>query len=313
MKVILANPRGFCAGVNMAIESLEKALEKFGSPLYVYHEIVHNRPVVERFSKRGVVFVDKIDDIPEGATVLYSAHGVSPTIRLESQKRNLLAIDATCPLVTKVHKEAVKFASEGYTIILIGHEGHDEVLGTMGEAPQNIVLVQEEESANKLELPKDTKVAFLTQTTLSVDEAQAIIDVLKKKFPTIVGPAKDDICYATQNRQEAVKEIVPEVDVVLVLGSQNSSNSMRLSELAITLGKPAYLIDSVKEIKSEWLINAQKVLITAGASAPEDVVEECVDWLRVNYNAQVENRIIREEHVQFPLPRELRVISNSTY
>ncbi len=313
MKVILANPRGFCAGVNMAIESLEKALEKFGSPLYVYHEIVHNRPVVERFSKRGVVFVDKIDDIPEGATVLYSAHGVSPTIRLESQKRNLLAIDATCPLVTKVHKEAVKFASEGYTIILIGHEGHDEVLGTMGEAPQNIVLVQDEESANKLELPKDTKVAFLTQTTLSVDEAQAIIDVLKKKFPTIVGPAKDDICYATQNRQEAVKEIVPEVDVVLVLGSQNSSNSMRLSELAITLGKPAYLIDSVKEIKSEWLINAQKVLITAGASAPEDVVEECVDWLRVNYNAQVENRIIREEYVQFPLPRELRVISNSTY
>ena len=312
MKVILANPRGFCAGVNMAIESLEKALEKFGSPLYVYHEIVHNRPVVERFSKRGVVFVDKIDDIPEGATVLYSAHGVSPTIRLESQKRNLLAIDATCPLVTKVHKEAVKFASEGYTIILIGHEGHDEVLGTMGEAPQNIVLVQDEESANKLELPKDTKVAFLTQTTLSVDEAQAIIDLLKKKFPTIVGPAKDDICYATQNRQEAVKEIVPEVDVVLVLGSQNSSNSMRLSELAITLGKPAYLIDSVKEIKSEWLINAQKVLITAGASAPEDVVEECVDWLRVNYNAQVENRIIREEHVQFPLPRELRVISNST-
>ncbi len=312
MKVILANPRGFCAGVNMAIESLEKALEKFGSPLYVYHEIVHNRPVVERFSKRGVVFVDKIDEIPEGATVLYSAHGVSPTIRLESQKRNLLAIDATCPLVTKVHKEAVKFASEGYTIILIGHEGHDEVLGTMGEAPQNIVLVQDEESANKLELPKDTKVAFLTQTTLSVDEAQAIIDVLKKKFPTIVGPAKDDICYATQNRQEAVKEIVPEVDVVLVLGSQNSSNSMRLSELAITLGKPAYLIDSVKEIKSEWLINAQKVLITAGASAPEDVVEECVDWLRVNYNAQVENRIIREEHVQFPLPRELRVISNST-
>ena len=312
MKVILANPRGFCAGVNMAIESLEKALEKFGSPLYVYHEIVHNRPVVERFSKRGVVFVDKIDEIPEGSTVLYSAHGVSPTIRLESQKRNLLAIDATCPLVTKVHKEAVKFASEGYTIILIGHEGHDEVLGTMGEAPQNIVLVQDEESAYKLELPKDTKVAFLTQTTLSVDEAQAIIDVLKKKFPTIVGPAKDDICYATQNRQEAVKEIVPEVDVVLVLGSQNSSNSMRLSELAITLGKPAYLIDSVKEIKSEWLINAQKVLITAGASAPEDVVEECVDWLRVNYNAQVENRIIREEHVQFPLPRELRVISNST-
>jgi len=311
MKVILANPRGFCAGVNMAIESLEKALAKFGSPLYVYHEIVHNRPVVERFSKKGVVFVDKIDDIPEGSTVLYSAHGVSPTIRQDSQKRNLLAIDATCPLVTKVHKEAVKFASEGYTIILIGHEGHDEVLGTMGEAPGSIVLVQDVQSANNLVLPEDTKVAFLTQTTLSVDEAQDIIKVLKKKFPTIIGPSKDDICYATQNRQEAVKELVPEVDLVIVLGSQNSSNSMRLSELAITLGKPAYLIDSVKEIKSEWLVNAEIILITAGASAPEDVVEECVDWLRVNYNAQVENRIIREEHVQFPLPRELRVISNS--
>jgi len=311
MKVILANPRGFCAGVNMAIESLEKALVKFGSPIYVYHEIVHNRPVVERFSKQGVVFVDKIDDIPEGSTVLYSAHGVSPTIRLDSQKRNLLAIDATCPLVTKVHKEAVKFASEGYTIILIGHEGHDEVLGTMGEAPGSIVLVQDVQSANNLILPEGARVAFLTQTTLSVDEAQDIIKVLKKKFPSIIGPSKDDICYATQNRQEAVKELVPEVDLVIVLGSQNSSNSMRLSELAITLGKPAYLIDSVKEIKNEWLVDAQIVLITAGASAPEDVVEECVDWLRVNYNAQVENRIIREEHVQFPLPRELRVISNS--
>lgn len=311
MKVILANPRGFCAGVNMAIESLEKALAKFGSPIYVYHEIVHNRPVVERFSKKGVVFVDKIDDIPEGSTVLYSAHGVSPTIRFDSQKRNLLAIDATCPLVTKVHKEAVKFASEGYTIILIGHEGHDEVLGTMGEAPGSIVLVQDVQSASNLILPEGVKVAFLTQTTLSVDEAQDIIQVLKKKFPTIIGPSKDDICYATQNRQEAVKELVPEVDLVIVLGSQNSSNSMRLSELAITLGKPAYLIDSVKEIKNEWLVDAEIVLITAGASAPEDVVEECVDWLRVNYNAQVENRIIREEHVQFPLPRELRVISNS--
>ncbi|NBR06823.1 MAG: 4-hydroxy-3-methylbut-2-enyl diphosphate reductase [Planctomycetes bacterium] len=311
MKVILANPRGFCAGVNMAIESLEKALAKFGSPLYVYHEIVHNRPVVERFSKKGVVFVDKIDDIPEGSTVLYSAHGVSPNIRLDSQKRNLLAIDATCPLVTKVHKEAVKFASEGYTIILIGHEGHDEVMGTMGEAPGSIVLVEDVQSANDLVLPKDTKVAFLTQTTLSVDEAQVIIEVLKKKFPNIIGPSKDDICYATQNRQEAVKEIVPEVDLVIVLGSQNSSNSMRLSELAKTLGKPSYLIDSVKEIKAEWLANAEIVLITAGASAPEDVVEECVDWLKLNYNAQVENRVIREEHVQFPLPRELRVISNS--
>jgi len=309
--VILANPRGFCAGVNMAIESLEKALIKFGSPLYVYHEIVHNRPVVERFSSRGVVFVNSIDEIPHGSTVLYSAHGVSPAIRQHSETRNLLAIDATCPLVTKVHKEAVKFASEGFTIILIGHEGHDEVLGTMGEAPSHMVLVQDIESAKLLVLPSATKVAYLTQTTLSVDEAQAIIEVLKKKFPSIVGPSKDDICYATQNRQEAVKEIVPEVDLVIVLGSQNSSNSMRLAELAKSLGKPAYLIDSVKEINREWLRNADKVLITAGASAPEDVVEECVDWLRKEYNAEIESRVIREEHVQFPLPRELRVISNA--
>ncbi len=295
----------------MAIESLEKALIKFGSPLYVYHEIVHNRPVVERFSSRGVVFVNSIDEIPHGSTVLYSAHGVSPAIRQHSETRNLLAIDATCPLVTKVHKEAVKFASEGFTIILIGHEGHDEVLGTMGEAPSHMVLVQDIESAKLLVLPSATKVAYLTQTTLSVDEAQAIIEVLKKKFPSIVGPSKDDICYATQNRQEAVKEIVPEVDLVIVLGSQNSSNSMRLAELAKSLGKPAYLIDSVKEINREWLRNADKVLITAGASAPEDVVEECVDWLRKEYNAEIESRVIREEHVQFPLPRELRVISNA--
>lgn len=311
MKVILANPRGFCAGVNMAIESLEKALIKFGSPLYVYHEIVHNRSVVERFSMRGVVFVNKIDEIPHGSTVLFSAHGVSPAIRQHSETRNLLAIDATCPLVTKVHKEAVKFASEGYTIILIGHEGHDEVLGTMGEAPSSIVLVQDIESAKLLVLPANAKVAYLTQTTLSVDEAQIIIEVLKEKFPAIIGPSKDDICYATQNRQEAVKEIVPEVDLVIVLGSQNSSNSLRLSELAKSLGKPAYLIDSVKEIKRDWLKNAENVLITAGASAPEDVVEECVDWLRREYNAEIESRVIREEHVQFPLPRELRVISNA--
>jgi 4-hydroxy-3-methylbut-2-enyl diphosphate reductase len=237
VKLILANPRGFCAGVNMAIESLEKALQVFGAPLYVYHEIVHNRPVVERFRKLGVVFVDHIDEIPPGAVVLYSAHGVAPAIRAASAARDLRAIDATCPLVTKVHLEAVRFAKEGYTILLIGHEGHDEVIGTMGEAPAHMVLVQDEDEAERVELPAGARAAFLTQTTLSVDDAERIIAVLKRRFPHIVGPSKDDICYATQNRQEAVKSIVPEADAVIVLGSQNSSNSMRLAELARAHGR----------------------------------------------------------------------------
>src|SRR6516164_3884459 len=244
MRIILANPRGFCAGVNMAIDSLERALELYGTPLYVYHEIVHNRPVVERFRKQGVVFVDGIEEIPEGATVLYSAHGVAPAIRKASVERNLHAIDATCPLVTKVHLEAVRFAREGYTILLIGHEGHDEVIGTMGEAPHNIRLVQDEDEVNALDLPADAKVAYLTQTTLSVDDANVIVDALKRRFPQIIGPSKDDICYATQNRQEAVKELVPEADMVIVLGSQNSSNSKRLAEIAESTGRRAFLVDN---------------------------------------------------------------------
>src|SRR5712671_6928618 len=248
----------------MAIESLEKALDLFGTPLYVYHEIVHNRSVVERFRKRGVVFVDGIDEIPEGATVLYSAHGVAPAIRQASAERDLRAIDATCPLVTKVHLEAVRFAREGYTILLIGHEGHDEVLGTLGEAPQSIRLVQDEAEVEALDLPGDAKIAYLTQTTLSVDDAEVIIAALRRRFPHIAGPSRDDICYATQNRQEAVKDLVPEADVVVVLGSQNSSNSMRLAELARGLGKPAYLIDAVRELRPEWLNGAKTVLITAG-------------------------------------------------
>src|SRR5690349_17579992 len=215
MKIILANPRGFCAGVNMAIESLERALALFGSPLYVYHEIVHNRPIVERFRTRGVVFVDDIAEVPSGGTVLYSAHGVSPVIRRHAAERNLRAIDATCPLVTKVHNEAVRFARAGYTIVLVGHEGHDEVIGTMGEAPANIVLVEDAADVAALTLPADAKLAFLTQTTLSVDEAKVVIDALRAKYPQVVGPSKDDICYATQNRQEAVRDIVPEADVVL--------------------------------------------------------------------------------------------------
>lgn len=310
LKIILANPRGFCAGVNMAIESLDRALELFGAPLYVYHEIVHNRPVVERFSGRGVVFVDHIDDIPEGSHVLYSAHGVAPAIRAAASERSLHAIDATCPLVTKVHLEAVRFSREGYTIILIGHEGHDEVVGTMGEAPGDIYLVQDAADVERLDLPADAKLAYLTQTTLSVDDAEVIIKALQRRFPRIIGPSKEDICYATQNRQEAVKELVPTADVVLVLGSRNSSNSLRLAEIAQSCGKPAYLIDSVKELQEDWFNNANFVLITAGASAPEDVVEECVKHLQKRFGAEVESRTIREEHVSFPLPRELRVLAS---
>jgi 4-hydroxy-3-methylbut-2-enyl diphosphate reductase len=308
MKIILANPRGFCAGVNMAIESLERALEMFGTPLYVFHEIVHNRPVVERFRKCGVVFVDGMEEIPEGSTVLYSAHGVAPAIRETATKRRLQAIDATCPLVTKVHLEAVRFAREGYTILLIGHEGHDEVLGTTGEAPEHIRLVQDEGEVERLDVPADARLAYLTQTTLSVDDADVIIAALKRRFPQIVGPSRDDICYATQNRQEAVKELVPEADAVIVLGSQNSSNSMRLAELARTSGKPAYFVDGIDEIPEGSFTGRETVLITAGASAPEEVVEECVRRLQEQYGATVETRVVREEHVSFPLPRELRVL-----
>jgi 4-hydroxy-3-methylbut-2-enyl diphosphate reductase len=310
VKILLANPRGFCAGVNMAIESLDRALELYGTPLYVYHEIVHNRPVVERFRKRGVVFVDHLSEVPDGSYLLYSAHGVAPAIRAESQRRNLKAIDATCPLVTKVHLEAVRFARDGYTIILIGHEGHDEVIGTMGEAPDCIRLVESADDVARLDLPANARIAYLTQTTLSVDDANIIIAALKQRFPQIVGPSKDDICYATQNRQEAVRELVPEADVVLVLGSQNSSNSQRLAEITSDFNKPAYLIDGVHELKDAWFQRARTVLITAGAIAPEDGVVECVDYLRERYGAEVESRTVREEHVHFPLPRELRVLAD---
>ncbi len=274
----------------------------------MYHEIVHNRPIVEQFQQLGVVFVDDISEVPNGGTVLYSAHGVSPLIRRHSEERNLRAIDATCPLVTKVHMEAIKFAKEGYTIVLIGHEGHDEVIGTMGEAPANMVLVEDAADVEALTLPADTKLAFLTQTTLSVDEARAVIDALRRKYPQIVGPNKDDICYATQNRQEAVKKLVPEADVVLVLGSQNSSNSQRLAELARSSGKPAYLIDRVAELQAEWFKPSDTVLVTAGASAPEEHVQDCIEYLRQTFGATVETRTVREEDVSFPLPRELRVL-----
>jgi 4-hydroxy-3-methylbut-2-enyl diphosphate reductase len=306
MHVILASPRGFCAGVNMAVEALETALATFGTPLYVYHEIVHNRPVVDRFRHRGVVFVDSIDDVPHDATVLYSAHGVAPAVRKASALRNLRAIDATCPLVTKVHTEAIRYAREGYTIILIGHEGHDEVVGTMGEVPHSILLVENEADVAALTLPADAKVAYLTQTTLSVDETTGIIVALRRKYPQIVGPAKSDICYATQNRQEAVRDLSEEARVVLVLGSENSSNSNRLAEIGRQRGRSAYLIDTVAQIRDDWFRPDDTVLVTAGASAPEENVQQVIDYLKQRFGATVESRMVREEHVSFPLPRELR-------
>ena len=312
MRVLLANPRGFCAGVNMAIDALDKALDLFGAPIYVYHEIVHNKYVVERFRKKGVVFVDYLDEVPHGATLLFSAHGVSPEIRRVSQQRSLRTIDATCPLVTKVHLEAIRFAKQGYIIVLIGHEGHDEVIGTLGEAPEHIRLVEDVADVEALSVPDERRLAYLTQTMLSIDDAERIIRALKIRFPHIVGPPKEDICYATQNRQEAVKELAEEADVVLVLGSQNSSNSQRLRELAATEGKRAYLIDEATEIQAGWFQPNDVVVVTAGASAPEKVVQDCLRYLQDNYGASVEDRVIREEHVSFPMPKELRLFSIGT-
>ena len=296
----------------MAIECLERSLEFFGPPLYVYHEIVHNKFVVERFLRRGTVFVESLDEVPEGAPLLYSAHGVSPQIREQARQRKLIAIDATCPLVTKVHLEAVKYAKDGYTIVLIGHEGHDEVIGTMGEAPEKMVLVETAEDVERLEIANPDRVAYLTQTTLSVDDANIVIAALRKKFPNIANPPKDDICYATQNRQEAVRELAPKADLVLVLGSQNSSNSKRLAEIADALGPHAHLIDGVNEIRPEWLVGVETVMITAGASAPEDVVHECIEFLERRHAATFQEEVVREEHVHFPLPKSLRELLQST-
>jgi 4-hydroxy-3-methylbut-2-en-1-yl diphosphate reductase len=255
--------------------------------------------------------VDDLSEVPEGRTVLFSAHGIAPAVRAQAAARNLRAIDATCPLVTKVHTEAIKYAKEGYTIVYIGHEGHDEVIGTMGEAPHCMVLVEDVADVEALPFPPGARLAFLTQTTLSVDETRGIINALRAKYPNIVGPGKDDICYATQNRQEAVRDLVPEADVVIVLGSQNSSNSKRLAEIAEQHGKRAHLIDSAAELRDEWFRETDTVLVTAGASAPEDHVQEVLDALRAKYGADVETRTVREEHVNFPLPRELRVLARA--
>ena len=305
MKILLASPRGFCAGVNMAIESLDLALQMFGTPVYVYHEIVHNKYVVETFRDKGAVFVDQLTEVPEGALLLYSAHGVSPQIRELAASRKLKTVDATCPLVTKVHLEAIRYAKLGYTILLIGHEGHDEVIGTMGEAPESMLLVESPEDVDALQVPDERKVAYLTQTTLSVDDANRIISRLRVRFPHIDNPPKDDICYATQNRQEAVRTLSSEAEIVLVLGSQNSSNSQRLAELARESGKRAHLIDGASDIDPAWFRGDETVLVTAGASAPELVVEECIELLKRRFGATVEARMVRKEEVFFPLPREL--------
>ncbi|MBC8871122.1 MAG: 4-hydroxy-3-methylbut-2-enyl diphosphate reductase [Planctomycetes bacterium] len=308
MKVILAAPRGFCAGVNMAIQSLELAIKTLGTPVYVYHEIVHNKFVVESFRGKGAVFVDDLAEVPEGSNLLFSAHGVSPDVRQIADERRLNAIDATCPLVTKVHLEAIRFAKEGYTILLIGHKGHDEVAGTMGEARKSIVLVQSVEDAEAVALPSDAKVAYLTQTTLSVDDAERIIGRLTARFPQLVGPRKEDICYATQNRQEAVRLLSTEADLALVLGSQNSSNSQRLREIASEQNVEAHLIDGASDIAPRWFDGVETVLVTAGASAPESVVDECISYLKDRFGATIELRTIREEDIRFPLPKSLRAV-----
>jgi len=306
MQVLLASPRGFCAGVNMAIDALELALKSLPGPIYVYHEIVHNKHVVSHFRDQGVVFVDELTEVPSGATLLFSAHGVSPEIRRMARERGLRAIDATCPLVTKVHLEAIKYANLGYTIFLVGHEGHDEVIGTMGEAPAAIVLVETPEDVDTLEVADESKLAYLTQTTLSVDDANRIIARLRERFPQIVSPPKEDICYATQNRQEAVSVLSSEVDLTLVLGSQNSSNSQRLAELSRERGVAAHLIDGVQDIDPTWFEGVERVLVTAGASAPEVVVDAVLELLRDRFGATIQPRTLRQEDVSFPLPRELR-------
>lgn len=308
MKIILAAPRGFCAGVNMAIQSLDLTLQKFGSPVYVYHEIVHNQHVVNEFKAKGAIFVDEIDEIPSGSTVLFSAHGISPEIRDAAKTKNLHAFDATCPLVTKVHLEAIKYAKEGYTILLIGHEGHDEVIGTMGEAPEAIILVEDEIAAQNLPIPETEKLAYLTQTTLSVDDANRIIQRLRERFPNIESPPKDDICYATQNRQEAVRKLSEDADAVIILGSQNSSNSQRLRELGAEDGKPAYLVDGPQDLDLNWFSREQTILISAGASAPESVVQSTIQWLEEKFEGKVEEQLVREESVRFPLPKALRAV-----
>src|SRR5438552_7586030 len=290
----------------MAVAALELALERFGTPLFVYHEIVHNRHIVERFRGRGVVFVDDLDDVPAGGRLMYSAHGVSPEVENAARQRGLQILDATCPLVRKVHWQAARFAQQGYTIVLVGHRGHDEVVGVMGVAPNQMALVETVADVDRLQID-NPRVAYLTQTTLSVDEANVIVSRLKQRYPQCVGSPKEDICYATQNRQEALKAILSEVELVLVVGSQNSSNSNRLAEIAAKYGVPAYLIDDPAEIDLTWFEGVKVMAMTAGASAPEDLVDACLELLDRQFSVELEERSTLEEHVVFPLPAELRI------
>ncbi len=307
-EIVLAGPRGFCAGVERAIDIVEQALEVCGPPVYVRREIVHNGYVVDKLRAKGAVFVDELDEVPDRATVIFSAHGVAPAVRQEAQRRGLRVIDATCPLVTKVHLEAVRYAREGYSIVLIGHEDHDEVIGTLGEAPDRIHVIASAAEVEALEVPDPHKVAYLTQTTLSVDDTREVIDALRRKFPRIVGPSRDDICYATQNRQAAVKTVAGDVDVLLVIGAANSSNSLRLVEVAQSAGTRAYLINDVRDVRPEWLAGVRRVGVTAGASAPEVLVTEVVRALEASGAAVREVKVV-EENVRFALPPELEELA----
>jgi 4-hydroxy-3-methylbut-2-enyl diphosphate reductase len=307
LNLVLASPRGFCAGVDRAITIVEKALEMYGAPIYVQHEIVHNKHVVQRLRNDGAVFVENIDEIPEGSHAIFSAHGVSPEVRKRAENRKLQVLDATCPLVTKVHREAQRYAQKEHTIILIGHHNHVEVKGTVGEAPEHIFVVGTVEEVSDLKIPDEKKVGYITQTTLSLDDTAEIITALKERFPEIKGPAKDDICYATQNRQNAVKALSKEVDLVLVVGAQNSSNSVRLLEVAETTGVKARRIESVTELDPEWLEEVRNVGITAGASAPEDIVQGIVAEIsKMSSSSSVRDLEIVQEDVTFALPTVLR-------
>ncbi len=305
-RVLLAAPRGYCAGVDRAVQTVELALEQYGPPVYVRKEIVHNKHVVEQLTERGAIFVDQETEVPEGELVVFSAHGVAPSVHENAAVRSLRTIDATCPLVTKVHVEARKFADDDYTIVLIGHEGHEEVEGTTGEAPKNIVLVQTEEDADRLEISDPDRVAYITQTTLSVDETTAIIARLKERFPNIVGPKTDDICYATTNRQQAVKQLARECELVLVIGSRNSSNSNRLVEVAREHGARSHLIDNSLQVEEDWLEDVETVGVTSGASAPEELVSQLVDFFRDRGAAEVCELRVVDEDVRFMLPRDIR-------
>jgi 4-hydroxy-3-methylbut-2-enyl diphosphate reductase len=305
-RVLLASPRGYCAGVERAVDTVERALRLYGRPVFVRKQIVHNSHVVRELEALGAVFVDSVDDVPEGSTVVFSAHGVAPAVHAAAEARRLTTIDATCPLVTKVHTQARRYAQAGYSIVFIGHGGHEEVEGTMGEAPDAIVLVESAADAEALELPAGRPLAYITQTTLSVDETHEIVDVLKRRFPRIEGPAKEDICYATSNRQWAVKELLDEVDLLLVIGSSNSSNSKRLVEVARAAGVSSYLIDDANEIDQTWVEGVETVGVTSGASAPERLVQDVCDWFRARGVSDVSEHRSAHEDVVFRVPVELR-------